>query len=243
MMLVFVGPLTEIGSVELSAVTKARSMDANMGLDRKLQERLEQALAVVDEHGTTGPRLVDDAVRLWRRAQRFIALNLVAEGVDVDALELACYAVQLPMRRGRVLPKGRAPRATLRERAEEAAELLLNVAPDGDEQLLDRATRVLHEMPHRSPMLDEARLLADAVSLDDFGLIGLIGLTVQLVKQGDGVLQVADGMQKRDQYGYWEARLKDGFHFEPVRQIARRRLAAARQAATLLLAELREDTV
>ena len=214
-----------------------------MGLDRKLQDRLEQALAVVDEHGTAGPRLVDDAVRLWRRVQHFIAMHLVAEGIDAEALELACYAVQLPIRRGRTLATGRAAKATLRERAEEAAELLLNVAGDADERLLDRTTRVLHEMPHRSPMLDEARLLADAVSLDDFGLIGLVVQAIQLARQGEGVLQLADGIQKREQYGYWEARLKDGFHFEPIRQLARRRLDAARQAATLLLSELQEDTV
>jgi hypothetical protein len=197
---------------------------------------MEQALAVVDEHGTQGPRLVDDAVRLWRRIGRFIAMNLVAEGIDVEALELACYSLQLPLRRPR-----RPARVTLRERAEEAAELLLNVAPDADEALLDRATRILQEMPHRSPMLDEARLLADALNLDDFGVTGLVQYIIQLARQGEGVLQLTEGLEKREQYGYWDARLKDGFHFEPVRQIARRRLDNARHLALLLLTELRED--
>lgn len=212
-----------------------------MALDANLRGRLEQALSTVDEHGTTGPRLVDDAVRLWRRIGRFIAMNLVAEGLDLDALELACYAIQLPIRRPRTLPSGRPARSTLRERAEEAAELLLNVAPDADEGLLDRTTRLLQEMPHRSPMVDEARLLADAVNLDDFGVTGLVQQMIQLGRQGEGVLQLADGLEKREQYGYWDARLKDGFHFEPVRQIARRRLDNARHLALLLLTELRED--
>jgi hypothetical protein len=60
-------------------------------------------------------------------------------------------------------------------------------------------------------------------------------------RQGGGVAQVADGSEKREQYGYWDARLKDGFHFEPVRQIARRRLEHARHVADLLSAELGED--
>ena len=214
-----------------------------MALDAKLRQRLEQALTVPDDHGNTGPRLVDDAVRLWRRIQRFIAMNLVAEGLEVDALELACYAIQLPMRRPRVLTSGRAARTTLRDRAEEAAELLLGLAmQETDEVLLDRTTRILQEMPHRSPMLDEAKLLADAVNLDDFGITGLINQTLQLGRQGDGLLQLADGLEKREQYGYWDARLKDGFHFEPVRQIARRRLDNARHVAMLLMGELREDT-
>jgi hypothetical protein len=213
-----------------------------MALDGKLKETLEQTLASIDEHGLEGPRLVDDAVRLWRRISRFIGMNLVSEGVDTQSLELACYAVQLPLRRPRLLPNGRPARATLRERAEEAAELLLSVVPDADEELLDRTTRLIQEMPHRSPMLDESRLLADAINLDDFGVIGLVQHAMQLVRQGDGLLQLADGLDKRDQYGYWDARLKDGFHFDPVREIARRRLDNARHVALLLLTELREDS-
>ena len=212
-----------------------------MSLDVKLRQRLEQALTVVEEHPTSGPRLVDDAARLWRRIQRFIGMNLVAEGLDSDALELGCYAIQLPLRRTRTLPTGRPARATLRERAEESAELLLGLTPDADEGLLDRTTRLLHEMPHRSPMVDEARLLADAINLDDFGVTGLVVQAIQLARGGEGIVQLADGLQKREQYGYWEARLKDGFHFEPVRQIARRRLDNARHVALLLLTELRED--
>ena len=55
------------------------------------------------------------------------------------------------------------------------------------------------------------------------------------------MLQVAEGFEKREQYGYWDARLKDGFHFEPVREMAKRRLENARAAARLLLSETQED--
>ena len=215
-----------------------------MSVDAKLREYVEQALSVVDEQGTVGPRLLDDASRLWRRIERFIEMRLVHEGLDREALELACYAMQLPAgRRGKTGgAPGKAGRSTLRDRAEEAAELLVGIAgPDVDESLLDRATRVLQEMPHRSPMLDEAKLLADAVNLDDFGVIGVAVQAIQLARQGEGVLQLAEGCDKREQYGYWEARLKDGFHFEAVRQIALRRLETTRQVCALLADELRED--
>jgi len=107
--------------------------------------------------------------------------------------------------------------------------------------LLDRTARILHEMPHRQPMLDEAKLLADAINLDDFGITGLLNQAATAAMQGDGILQLADGLQKREVYGYWEARLKDGFHFEPVRLLARRRLDNARHVALLLSNELKED--
>src|SRR5262249_30392561 len=133
-------------------------------------------------------------------------------------------------------------RTNLRERAEQSAELLVStLADDVEEELLDRATRLLLETPHRAPMLEDARILADAMNLDDFGLVGLVGQMIQLARQGDGVMQLTEGLEKREQYGYWEARLKDGFHFEPVRQIAKRRLARARQVATMLAEELKED--
>jgi hypothetical protein len=48
-------------------------------------------------------------------------------------------------------------------------------------------------------------------------------------------------MQNREAYGYWDARLKEGFHFESVRQIAEKRLETARQVTGLLLSELSED--
>jgi hypothetical protein len=72
-------------------------------------------------------------------------------------------------------------------------------------------------------------------------MIGFITRAIQLGRQGDGVEQLAEGNDKREQYGYWDARLKDGFHFEPVRKLARQRLENARRAAKLLQDELGGD--
>jgi hypothetical protein len=90
-------------------------------------------------------------------------------------------------------------------------------------------------------MLDEAKLLADAVNLEDFGAIGMVNQSIQVARAGEGVTQIAEGCEKREQYGYWDARLKDGFHFEAVRQIALRRLQNTRQICALLAAELKQD--
>jgi hypothetical protein len=213
-----------------------------MSLDAKLRRRLTQVLGVVDDNNTRDPRLVDDALRLWLRIEKFVSLHLVADP-DLEALELACYALQLPQKPlSRPATGGKMARTNLKDRTEQAAELLVTVLEnEADEALLDRATRLLHETPHKSPMVEDARLLADAINLEDFGVVGMILQTIQLARQGDGVKQVAEGAEKRDQYGYWNARLKDGFHFEPIRQIARRRVENARQLAALLLRELQED--
>ena len=210
-----------------------------MPLDARLRQRLDAVLAVVDDHGTAGPRLLDDARRHWRRVEQFIEAWLVTDGVDRDALELACYAMQLPLKRRRTAAGGKPVRINLRARAEEAAELLINAAAEeAGEVLLDRTIRILHETHQRSPMLDEARLLADTINLDDFGITGLLLQMIQLVRDGEGMVQLVEGAVKREQYGYWEARLKDGFHFEAVRDLARRRIDNARLLTTLLMEEL-----
>jgi hypothetical protein len=64
---------------------------------------------------------------------------------------------------------------------------------------------------------------------------------VQLCRIGSGVAQVAEGLEKREQYGYWNARMKEGFHFEAVRAIAEQRLEHTRRVTALLLKELKED--
>src|SRR4051794_12920345 len=135
----------------------------SMVLDANLRTRLTEALRSVDDRGTTGPRLRDDAVRLWRRVQKLVAMGLVQVGDagEREALELACYALQLPLRRGRAgARRGRSAMPMLRDRCEEAADMLVaEFGGDVEAGLLDRTTRLLHEVPHRSPMLDDARLL------------------------------------------------------------------------------------
>jgi len=213
-----------------------------MPLDTKLQHQLQQSLQVVDDADIPVTRLLDDARRLWHRVQRLITLDLTPPQLDLEALELACHALQLPTRHRKSRSVGKLGQISLRERAEQAAELVIGALADhADEQLLDRVTRLLRELPLRQPSLNEARLLADAVNLDDFGVTGLTLQAMQLARQQTSVASVAQGIEKRQQYGYFEARLKDGFHFEPIRQMARKRLETALHVATLLLNELKED--
>jgi hypothetical protein len=185
---------------------------------------------------------MEDADRLWRRVKALLQLGLISNEADTDALELSCYALQLPMRSAKNLPVGKLGRTNLRDRTEQSAELLVGaVGNEAPEEMIDRATNILLAMPHRVPASDEAKLLADALNLDDFGVTGFVNRAIQLGRQGDGVHEVSQGSAKREEYGYWEARLKDGFHFEPVRKLARQRLANARAAAKLLADELGGD--
>jgi hypothetical protein len=215
---------------------------SSMPLEGELKRRLERALSVVDDHGTRGTRLLEDAQRFCARIRRLIGKGLLPPDTDSTALETACHALQLPLRASKASPTGKLGRTNLRERAEQAAEMLVGIGADsGSDALIDQTTQLLLQVHQRTPETDQAKLLADALNLDDFGVAGLIVQAIGIARQGGGVLQVADGCEKREQYGYWEARLKDGFHFDQTRQIAKKRLDHARKTATLLIAELKED--
>lgn len=212
-----------------------------MGLDKHLEQLLQRALTPPGEAAARSSRLVDDAQRLCRRIRRFLALGLTPKALDLDALDLACYAIQLPLRQPKAA-SARIGQFPLRERCEQAIELLVALlASHGDGALLENAAHILRELPRKAPAVEEARVLADALNLDDFGMTGLLLQAMHVFKTEGTVGQVADGFEKRELYGYWDARLKDGFHFDPVREMARQRIERARQAAMLLKAELAED--
>lgn len=211
-------------------------------LEAELEHHMHRLLTVVEAGGARGVRLVEEGKRLCKRVCLFVKMKLTENSLDEPALELACFALQLPSRNAKCLTPGKMGQVSLKERCEHAAELLISTAADHVEgELLERATTILREMPQRNTKTDEAKLLADSVNLDDFGITGLISQAMQLSRQNAGVEQVADGFQKRRDYGYWEARLKDGFHYEPVRKLARDRLKYATHVVDLLLAELKED--
>jgi hypothetical protein len=228
-----------------------------MPVDADLRRHLLNCLATDVSSGTPGRRsatndlnrLTADARRLWSRCRTFLALHLVPEPVDAEGMELVCYALQLPMRSGepdpRAEPGQSTPRggsASLRDRCDRAAQRLIDELTGAMEpDLLDRTCRLLQETHQRPPMLEDAKILADAVSLDDFGVTGLLRVASELAARGESAEVLADAWQARRAYGYWNERLNNSFHFPQVRRIARRRLDHARRVIEMLAEEQNED--
>ena len=185
--------------------------------------------------GPHGRRLVDNAGRLQSLVRHLLTLGLIPGPANPADVDLACAALQLVQLHP---PSNRSP-MTLRDRAASAAELLISAAGDvaDDTPLLDRTCRLLQQLPQRTPSTPEARLLADAVNLEDFGVTGLLNQMASVAVAGDGVTQLLDACATREQYGYWDARLAR-FHFPAVRELAVQRLANARHCCTLLRSEL-----
>ena len=109
---------------------------------------------------------------------------------------------------------------------------------------LDRICRILTESENRLTRLPEARILSDARCLDDIGALGILQDVRRCVLAGKGVSSLLEGWKRKIEYRYWDARLKEGFHFPSVRQIAQRRFAAMEQCIRQLESEhLAEDLI
>src|SRR5258706_7610667 len=122
---------------------------------------MHRLLTVVEAGGVRGLRLIEEGKRLCKRVCQFAHMKLTDNSLDEDALELACFALQLPARNIKLLTPGKMGQVSLKDRCEQAAELLISTAGDDVEAgLLVRATTILPAVPHRNSKIDEARMLA-----------------------------------------------------------------------------------
>jgi hypothetical protein len=106
--------------------------------------------------------------------------------------------------------------------AELAADQLKDLLPAND---VDMMLRILQEHRQRDAKMPESRLLADALAMEEFGLIGLWNQNRQFHASGKTLEQLLKLWKAQHDYGYWESRLRDGFHYEAARRAAKERLA------------------
>ncbi len=91
------------------------------------------------------------------------------------------------------------------------------------EQKINKISSIILESGNKLTNLNEAKILSDARNLDDMGIAGLFGLLQNSSLQGKGPSDVLRSWKKKIDYGYFQARLKESFHFESVKRIAKRR--------------------
>ena len=102
---------------------------------------------------------------------------------------------------------------------------------------LNVAGRAIRDVRNRSSELIEAQVVAEADNLQEFGVVSLCSAIRRGAVEGKGVQALLDTWRRRKEYQFWTARLNDSFRFEPVRELARRRL----EKFELLLEELEEQ--
>ncbi len=160
----------------------------------------------------------DRALRVVRAVEKLApSLGERVERSDLAKIA-ALYAV---IAQSNTAPGKPADDEAFGDAAETAADQLKELLPQND---LDLMLQILQEHRRRDTKMPEARLLSDAISLEEFGLIGLWNQVRQFHAAGKSLEQLLKLWKAQHDYGYWESRLRDGFHYESSRRTARDRL-------------------
>jgi len=104
------------------------------------------------------------------------------------------------------------------------AEILTKVL---DKARVDKINKIIIDSGNRFTSRIESLILSDARNLDDMGAVGLFNEFRRQVIEGRGISDAVSSWERKIDYKYWQARLKEGFRFESVRQIAKQRLLTA----------------
>ena len=102
---------------------------------------------------------------------------------------------------------------------------------------IDKINKIIHESSDRFSKMTEAMILSDARNLDDMGAVGVFNEFRRYVVHGKGASDAIDSWKRKVDYRYWDARLKESFRFESVRELAARRFSAAEYFMNQLLVE------
>ena len=92
---------------------------------------------------------------------------------------------------------------------------------------IEKINKIIIESSNKLTEMPEAGILSDARSLDDMGAVGIFNEFRRYVIHGKSVSEAIDNWQRKIDYRYWEAMLKESFRFESIRKIAGRRFHAA----------------
>ncbi|MHC4131527.1 MAG: HD domain-containing protein [Planctomycetota bacterium] len=97
--------------------------------------------------------------------------------------------------------------------------------------------KIISESWNRTTRMTEAMILSDARNLEDMGAVGIFHELRRFMSQGKNITEVLLHWRKQIDYRYWQARLKDSFRFESVRNLAEQRLVRAEQFMNQLQVE------
>ena len=200
-----------------------------------IKEIAEKALAIPTLKGTADRYLIDRAFRVLRHCgsiaqlsdiQRFqidrVCLNVAALFCDSGFSRYASQDDQMARMVLADLTDDDLRDFSCQVVHEHLSEIL-------NPRQLERVCAIIMESGKRETALIEAMILSDARNLDDLGAVGIFNELRRYVVHGRGVSGAIDSWKRKMEYDYWTARLRESFRFEPVRQLASRRLKFAEQ--------------
>ncbi len=94
-----------------------------------------------------------------------------------------------------------------------------------DAKRIQKINDILIQTCEKTTRLNEAKILSDAINLDDIGAVGVFNQARDCTLQKKSIAQLINSYKKKADYGYWQARLAESFHFKTAAKIANKRFA------------------
>lgn len=196
-------------------------------------ERARSDLEVRIDREQADQLLWERALRVWRMADRLSELPQIlgdAPGVDRIALRAAVLyhdaGWAMHCREGTVDRLDLLSKPTSDLQREVAAgwmkERLAELVPA---RSLSVAHDALLQCGRRDTTMLEAKILSDTENLDDIGPLAVWQTVRRLSREGKNVEAALETWQRQKEYRFWEARIKDCFHFEMTRRLAKYRFS------------------
>ena len=114
------------------------------------------------------------------------------------------------------------------------AEHLLEIL---DQSKISKINKIIMESNNPLAEMHEAVILSDARNLEDVGIVQIFNEFCACGVHGRGIADQLESWKKKKDYKYWEARLKESFHFDSIRKVAAQRYNQAERLMTQLAIE------
>ena len=228
---------------EIKIVKKAGG--SSMSELKVIEQLARKFLTTKTQDGKPDNYLFDRANRLTASIEKIWSLDeLTAQNLGIDRFCLTC-AVLFSDTHLVVTPQSsKAAQSTLADAdktidfAAAAKTLAEFLAPHLAPQRIEKINNIIAESYISRTKMTEAKILSDARSLEDMGIIGILNDFRRQALAGKTVSDIAGAWQKKNDYGYFQTCLDDNFHFDSVRDLATQRLEAAQNFMNSLNAEI-----
>lgn len=211
----------------------------------RIGQLAEEVLTFPDLSGRTDRWLWERACRIARYTEAICKLPEIqnkGESIDLFCLLSAAYFSDAGLKLYIKARKISFTLAALELRGRELRNFSIQILKEKENDpilkgKIEPICRIILESENRMTRQIEAQILSDARGLDDIGIFGLLQDFRRCLAQGKGARALLEGWNRKIEYRYWEARLKEGFHFRSVRQIAQSRFEAAEKCIRQMRAE------
>jgi hypothetical protein len=106
-----------------------------------------------------------------------------------------------------------------------------------DQSKISKINKIIIESNNPLAEMHEAVILSDGRNLEDVGVIEIFNEFCACGVHGRGVGEQLESWKKKKDYKYWDARLKESFHFDSIRKVAAQRYNQAERLMTQLAIE------